>query len=154
MHDDGQGDDLIGRLREGAARNGAVDGEVGSFDVVRRAIEVRDDPEAGLDVTLGGYIEKHDRPPAFTGSDEQPYTVAVDVERQGEDGADDAWAAFLLFIRWAATGAGIMSHIESEDVARAASEEDARAAALELSLFEVKAALDAAIARHRAMMED
>jgi hypothetical protein len=107
------------------------------------------------DVTLGGYIAKHDRVPAFEGADGQPYTVDIDVEHIDEgDVADDAvFAAFLIFIRWAATGAGIMDHAESGNIAFGATEEDARRAALDLSLYEVKAELDAAIAR-RASLEE
>lgn len=105
-----------------------------------------DDP---LDLTLGGYIEKHGRVPAFEGTDAQPYTVDVDTE--SSEAGDHV--AFLLFIRWAATGAGIMDHLESGDVARATSEAEARRAALELSLFEVKAELDRAIDRRRQALE-
>jgi hypothetical protein len=109
--------------------------------------------EADRDVTLGGYIEKHDRVPAFEGADGQPYTVDVDVE---EDDSDDGqrWVSFLVFIRWAATGAGIMDHLESGDVARGSSEEEARRGALQLSLYEIRAELDAAIQRRRADLED
>jgi hypothetical protein len=110
--------------------------------------------EAGpdLDVTLGGYLEKHDRVPAFEGSDGQPYTVDVDVERDGDDAMP--FVAFLVFIRWAATGAGIMDHVESGDVARGATEEEARRAAMDLSLYEIKAELDAAIERRQQAAED
>jgi hypothetical protein len=109
--------------------------------------------DADRDVTLGGYIEKHSRVPAFEGADGQPYTVDVDVE---EDAARTAgpWAAFLVFIRWAATGAGIMDHVESRDVAYGSTEADARRGALELSLYEIKAELDAAIERRREALED
>jgi hypothetical protein len=102
---------------------------------------------AARDVTLGGYIEEHDRVPAFEGSDGQPYTVDVDVVA-GDD-IEPRYAAFLIFIRWAATGAGIMDHVESGDIAFGDTEQEARQAALELSLYEVKAELDLAIARHR-----
>jgi hypothetical protein len=113
--------------------------------------ELRGDaPAEATDMTLGGYIEKHDRVPAFEGSDAQPYTVDVDVE----PAADGGHVAFLVFIRWAATGAGIMDHVESDDVARSDTEEGARRAAMELSLYEVKAELDAAIARRRAALEE
>jgi hypothetical protein len=108
--------------------------------------------EPAKDVTLGGYIDTHDRVPAFEGIDGQPYTVDVDTETTGED--ERPYAAFLVFIRWAATGAGIMDHVESADVAFGGTEEAARQAALDLSLFEVKAELDAAIRRRQADMED
>jgi hypothetical protein len=111
------------------------------------------DTDADRDVTLGGYIEKHDRVPAFEGSDGQPYTVDIDVE---EDGADPAapFVAFIIFIRWAATGAGIMDHLESGDVARGSTEADARRGATDLSLYEIRAELDAAITRRREALED
>ncbi len=108
---------------------------------------------AELDTTLGGYIAKHTRPPAFGGSDGQPYTVDLDVEPTGDPGPR-AYAAFLVFIRWAETGAGIMAHTESSDVAFGGTEEEARNRALELTLFEVKAELDNAIERKRQDLED
>jgi hypothetical protein len=103
------------------------------------------------DLTLGGYIELHDRVPAFEGGDGMPYTVDVDVVPADGDGR--RFAAFLIFIRWAATGAGIMDHVESGDVAWGDDEESARQAAYDLSLYEVRAELDAAIARRRANSE-
>jgi hypothetical protein len=105
------------------------------------------------DVTLGGYIEKHDRVPAFEGADSQPYTVDIDVVEDDDD-PDRPFVAFLIFIRWAATGAGIMDHLESGDMVRAATEEAARQGARELSLYEIKAELDAAIERRREALED
>lgn len=110
------------------------------------------DPDVAKDMTLAGYVEEHDRVPAFEGTDGQPYTVDVDVEHDPAEASP--YAAFLVFIRWAETGAGIMDHVESADVARAATEEDARRAAMELSLYEVKAELDAAITRRREALED
>jgi hypothetical protein len=104
------------------------------------------------DATLGGYMKEHNRPAAFEGSDAQPYTVDLDVEEIGEPGRE--FAAFFVFVRWAETGAGIMAHAESGDVAYGKTEEEARAAALELSLYEVKSELDAAIERKRADLED
>ena len=110
------------------------------------------DRDVAKDMTLAGYVEEHDRVPAFEGADGQPYTVDVDVEHDPDQ--TPPHAAFLVFIRWAETGAGIMDHVESGDVARADSEDDARRAAMELSLYEVKAELDAAIARRREALED
>lgn len=111
-----------------------------------------DAPAEAADLTLGGYIDLHSRVPAFEGSDGQPYTVDIDVEEQPEH--ETPFAAFLVFIRWATTGAGIMDHVESGDVARGESADDARRAALEISLYEIKAELDAAIARRREALED
>ena len=104
------------------------------------------------DLTLAGYVALHNRPPAFSGIDQQPYTVDVDVEPTGE--SERPYAAFLVFLRWAETGAGIMAHTESGDVAFGDSPESARARALELTLYEIKAELDAAIERKRIAMEE
>ena len=104
------------------------------------------------DMTLGGYIELHTRPPAFGGEDEQPYTVDIDIEET--DDPERPYAAFLVFLRWAETGAGIMEHTESGDIAFGSTPEAARAAALELTLYEIKAELDAAIARKKHELEE
>ncbi|HEX7091680.1 MAG TPA: hypothetical protein VF192_16185 [Longimicrobiales bacterium] len=110
-------------------------------------------PPAGEipDLTLGGYLREHGRPPAFEGSDGEPYSVDVAVDES--DDPDFPFVAFFLFIRWAATGQGIMTHLESGDVARGRTEAEAREAALELSLYEIKAELDATIARRRAAQD-
>lgn len=97
------------------------------------------------DATLGGYMERHDRPAAFEGADGQPYTA--DLALEPAEPADDGWVAYFVFLRWAATGAGIMGHLDSDDVAHGETEEQARERALALPLGEVKAALDAAIRR-------
>ncbi|MEX0907877.1 MAG: hypothetical protein WD054_06060 [Gemmatimonadota bacterium] len=112
--------------------------------------ELRGDvEEPSKDVTLGGYIDLHDRVPAFDGSDGQPYTVDIDVV--DDDAEPGTYVAFLMFIRWAETGAGIMDHAESGDVARGSTEDEARQAAMDLSLYEIKAELDSAIERRRAL---
>jgi hypothetical protein len=104
------------------------------------------------DATFGGYLEKHDRVPAFEGADGQPYTVDIDVE--AADDPERPFEAFLLFLRWAETGAGIMGHLESPTLASGRTEEEARQALLDLSLYEIRAELDAAIRRRRLETED
>ncbi len=104
------------------------------------------------DATFAGYVETHDRVPAFEGSDGQPYTVDIDAERT--DDPARPWAAFLVFVRWAATGAGIMGHALSDDVAWGETEDEARAAALDLTLYELKTQLDRAIARRAELLEE
>jgi hypothetical protein len=47
-----------------------------------------------------------------------------------------------------------MDHVESGDIAFGEDADAARAAAYELSLYEVKAELDAAIERHRAAHDE
>ncbi|MCI0435623.1 MAG: hypothetical protein L0271_18555 [Gemmatimonadetes bacterium] len=144
-----QDEDLFQEL-ERRALLGLPDDEAEPVDVVDA---LRDEPEPAAqpaeDATLGGYMRKHGRVPAFEGRDGQPYTVDIDVEAQPEGG----WVSFLVFLRWAATGAGIMDHVESGDVGRGATEEEARQAALELSLYEVRVELDAAIERKTKGME-
>ncbi|HEX6558219.1 MAG TPA: hypothetical protein VF021_02130 [Longimicrobiales bacterium] len=110
------------------------------------------DAAQARDMTLGGYVELHNRPPAFSGSDDQPYTVDVDVEPTGDPARP--FAAFLVFVRWAATGAGIMEHTESGDVAHGDTPDSAKSRALELTLYEVKSELDAAIERKQRELED
>jgi hypothetical protein len=116
------------------------------LDVVRAL--TGEEAEAA-DLTLGGYIELHNRVPAFEGADGQPYTVDIELEDTGD--AERPWVAFFIFLRWAATGAGIMSHLESGDVASGATEDAARQAAYELTLYEIRSELDAAIERRRAL---
>jgi hypothetical protein len=135
-------DDLFDRLRGEAEESADGDDDVGSFDVVGAA--KGDAPVDGSpDLTFAGYVARHDRPPAFEGVDGQPYTVGVNCEETGE--ADRPWAAFLVFVRWASTGAGI--------VAFGATEEEARDAAMRLTLYDLKTELDAAIRRREADME-
>jgi len=98
------------------------------------------------DATLGGYMDRHERPVALEGIDGEPYTVDIEVEEL-DDGT--AFASFLVFVRWAATGAGIMDHRESDDVAVAPTEQAAREAARALPLERVKELLDEAIRRKR-----
>lgn len=105
-----------------------------------------------VEATLGAYIERHDRVPAFEGTDGMPYTVDIDVE--ASDDPARPFAAFFVFIRWAETGAGIMDHVESFDVAHGLTEDLARAAALDLSLYEVKDELDQAIGRRQQALEE
>jgi hypothetical protein len=142
-------DDLFQELERRALHDmPEEDGE--ELDILR-VLEPGDPDAPAADLTLGGYIDLHDRVPAFEGIDGQPYTVDVEVET-GD--LEDGYVAFFIFVRWAATGAGIMDHVESGDVARGRSEAEARAAAMELSLYEVKAELDRSIERRRAALEE
>lgn len=153
MTSNGRDDGLFERLRERALPDAAEAArELGEeqVDVVSLARGATDAAAAAPDLTLGGYVREHSRPPAFEGVDGEPYSV--DVEVQPADNGD-GYVAFLVFIRWAGTGAGIMDHVESDDVATGTTEEEAKSRALELPLHDVKAALDAAIARRRRELE-
>jgi hypothetical protein len=99
------------------------------------------------DTTLGGYIRVHDRPPAYEGSDGHPYTVSLETEKTGNLRAP--WAGFLVFPRWAQTGVGIVGHVETRDLVEARTMEEARETLGALTLHEVHALLEDAIARSR-----
>lgn len=144
-------DELYERLERDALMSLPAEDEADDTPDLVRTL-TGEEAEAAKDLTLGGYIELHDRVPAFEGADGQPYTVDIDTEETGDPARP--FAAFLVFLRWAATGAGIMDHVESEDVASGATEQDARGAAEELTLFEIRAELDAAIARRQAWFSE
>lgn len=99
---------------------------------------------ASPDDTLAGYLEIHDRPPAFEGPDGHPYTVSMEVERTGDLRAP--WEGYLVFPRWAATGLGIVGHVETSTLTRSRSSDRARGVLGRLTLLEVKRLLDAAVA--------
>lgn len=97
------------------------------------------------DVTLGGYIRVHDRPPAFDGPDGHPYTVSLETEKTGDLRAPIA--GYLVFPRWAQSGVGIVGHVETPTLCRAGSADEARAALENIPLIAVQQALHEAIAR-------
>lgn len=144
-------DDLLKQLEERAFESAAEEIMVPEIDL-REALGLEPTDDLAPDMTLGGYIAEHDRPPAFEGADGEAYTVGIETEETGDPARP--FVAFLVFIRWASTGAGIMEHVESDDVGSGATENEAEHAALDLSLYEVKAALDQAIARRKAALEE
>jgi hypothetical protein len=91
------------------------------------------------DATLGGYLEEHERPPAFRGADGHSYTVEVLVENLGTEAAAD-WRAYLFFLRW--SGNEPVGHVESDYLGSGLTEEAARAALERLTLHEVREVLD------------
>jgi hypothetical protein len=98
--------------------------------------------------TIGGYAAVHDRPAAFEGSDGFSYSVEIMAEPLRD--APGGWGAYFLFVRWARLGAQTPEgHVETEFVATAPTEAEARARIGELSLASVKELLDRAIATRR-----
>ena len=94
--------------------------------------------------TIGGYMAVHDRPAAFEGSDGFSYSVEILAQPEGTSD----WGAFFLFVKWARIGAqSPEGHLESDYVARGASEAEAVKNAGGLSLNETKKILDALIER-------
>ncbi len=97
------------------------------------------------DLTLGGYLEVHERPPAFAGLDEQPYTVSVEVE--SVENLATPYVAYLVFPRWAETGLGIVGHLETPVLSEGRSRDEVQDRIHALPLTEVKRLLDEAIQR-------
>lgn len=93
--------------------------------------------------TLGGYTAVHDRPAAFEGSDGYSYSVEILAEEDGAATGEIAWSACLFFVRWARIGASApKGHLESDVLARAATEGEAIARLGAMSLADVKRVLD------------
>lgn len=97
------------------------------------------------EVTLGGYMEKHGRAAAFSGTDGHAYSVGI-FSDDTPDGRGRFGAA-LLFVRWSPGGTEPVGHVETEYLAWGRSAKEAEARLKALSLFDVKAALDEAIAQ-------
>lgn len=97
------------------------------------------------EVTLGGYMAKHDRAAAFSGSDGQPYSVAIYLEDEPDERG--RYGASLLFVRWSNGGDRPVGHVETDVLAWGATPAEAEERVKGLSLYDVKAALDEAIAR-------
>ncbi|MEO7083735.1 MAG: hypothetical protein ABI442_14800 [Gemmatimonadaceae bacterium] len=99
----------------------------------------------GDESTIGGYAAVHDRPAAFEGSDGFSYSVELVAEETGS--RDDRWSAFFLFVKWARLGAQTPEgHLESDYVARGATESDALRAIGATPLNDVKELLDDLVA--------
>jgi hypothetical protein len=96
------------------------------------------------DATLGGYIRKHERPPAFSGSDGRAYSVALYVEDSPD--AEGRYGAAILFVRWNEGGTAPEGHVETDVLAYGATPEKAQKVLEEMSLHDVKAHLDRVIA--------
>lgn len=97
------------------------------------------------EATLGGYMARHDRAPAFTGGDGQPYSVGIFVEDTPDD--QGRYGASLLFVRWSVAGDRPVGHAESEVLAWGRTPTEAEERIKAISLYDVKTALDQAIGR-------
>lgn len=99
--------------------------------------------------TIGGYAAAHDRPAAFEGTDGFSYSVELMAT---EDAAgNEPWGAFVFFVRWARIGASSPEgHLESDVLARGATQEQALERLGALPLSRIKQVLDQLIARSAA----
>jgi len=75
------------------------------------------------EVTLGGYMARHERAAAFGGSDGQPYSVAIFVE--DDPGERGRYAASLLFVGWSPGGDRPIGRVETPPRARGRTREEA-----------------------------
>ena len=95
--------------------------------------------------TIGGYAAVHGRPAAFEGTDGLSYSVEIVTSPTGD--TDRSWGAYLLFVQWSRVGGtSPVGHLETDFLAEADTEADARAIVGALSLGQVRAALHALIA--------
>ena len=97
--------------------------------------------------TIGGYMAVHDRPAAFEGSDGLSYSVEIVTDASGE--RQRPFAAYLLFVRWGHGDPVASGHLETEYLAFATTEEEARKMVGALPLNEVKVKLDDLIKARR-----
>ena len=90
--------------------------------------------------TIGGYMAVHARPAAFEGSDGASYSVEIVTDASGDKARP--FAAYLLFVRWRQGDPVASGHLETEFLAFADTEEDARKLVGAMMLNEVKTRLD------------
>jgi len=98
--------------------------------------------------TIGGYMAVHDRPAAFEGSDGASYSVEIVTDIS--DDKDRPFGGYLLFVRWREGDPVASGHLETDFLAFAGSEEEARKMVGAMLLNDVKAHLDELIAKRRA----
>jgi hypothetical protein len=98
--------------------------------------------------TIGGYMAVHARPAAFEGSDGASYSVEIVTDTTGDK--ERPCGAYLLFVRWREGDPVASGHLETEFLAQAASEAEARQLVGALLLNDVKAHLDKLILAKKA----
>jgi hypothetical protein len=95
--------------------------------------------------TIGGYAAVHGRPAAFEGTDGFSYSAEIVASPTGD--SDRPWGAYLLFVQWGRVGGtSPIGHLETDFLAEADTEADARAIVGALSLGQGRAALHELIA--------
>jgi hypothetical protein len=90
-------------------------------------------------------MEKHERAAAFTGSDGAAYSVGIWIDDTPDERGRHG--AAILFVRWGSSGDQPVGHLETDYLAWGKTAAEAEARIRALSLYDVKAALDEAIAR-------
>jgi hypothetical protein len=92
------------------------------------------------DTTFGGYLDVHHRPPAFEGSDGNPYSAEIYVDN--EPCQDGRYGAAVLFVRWSPSGDRPAGHLETAYLVFGDTSEEAGAYLRRLTLYELKDHLD------------
>ncbi|HEY0528516.1 MAG TPA: hypothetical protein VGD02_06780 [Gemmatimonadaceae bacterium] len=90
--------------------------------------------------TIGGYMAVHSRPAAFEGSDGASYSVEIVTDTTGD--RETPFAAYLLFVRWKVGDPVASGHLETDFLAYAPTELEARSRVGALMLSDVKRHLD------------
>jgi hypothetical protein len=90
----------------------------------------------------------HDRPAAFEGSDGASYSVEIVTDASGDRARP--FGAYLLFVRWREGDPVASGHLETEFLAFAGDEDEARTLVGAMLLNEVKLRLDQLITARRA----
>jgi hypothetical protein len=89
-------------------------------------------------------MDKHQRAAAFGGSDGHAYSVALHVDDEPDEAG--RYGAAILFVRWSSGGDRPVGHVETDYLAWGRTPDDAEQRLRAISLFDVKEALEAAIA--------
>lgn len=97
--------------------------------------------------TIGGYMAVHDRPAAFEGSDGASYSVEIVTDINDDE--NGAFGAYLLFVRWREGDPVASGHLETDFLAFAGTEDEARKIVGAMLLNEVKSRLDELIKARR-----
>ncbi len=97
--------------------------------------------------TIGGYMAVHDRPAAFEGSDGASYSVEIVTDINDDE--KGAFGAYLLFVRWREGDPVASGHLETDFLAFASTEDEARNMVGAMLLNEVKSRLDELIKARR-----
>jgi hypothetical protein len=97
--------------------------------------------------TIGGYMAVHDRPAAFEGSDGASYSVEIVTDVT--DDKTRPFGAYLLFVRWREGDPVASGHLETDFLAFADTEDEARRIVGAMLLNDVKDALDQLIKSRR-----
>jgi hypothetical protein len=100
--------------------------------------------------TIGGYMAVHDRPAAFEGSDGASYSVEIVTDIGDEK--TGPFGAYLLFVRWREGDPVASGHLETDFLAFASTEDEARKIVGAMRLNEVKLRLDQLIEARRAQL--